>query len=297
MKVTKRIVLGFLSLLLVFSIGSGVAVSARDMDEDIYAITNFSMYEDDSPLQDELARAIWNVQNLVGMAGREWPDGYIENVIETAAAAIEVYETRDASDIELHYQITKLDLAVCQYYENTTLQDELEEELETANELLAKPEISEYTDEYTDTLIDTIGKALEVYKARRPLSHTYIATDEEIENAVKGLKLAVQGAPAEEIAACFSTHDEPTEAEEPTGQTQPDDVTEPTKIDYPTGDVNLNGVLDITDATYIQRYLARLQDLSDISLSLGDVNHDGLTNIVDATIIQRCLAGLETLDE
>ena len=52
------------------------------------------------------------------------------------------------------------------------------------------------------------------------------------------------------------------------------------------GDVNLDGVLDISDATMIQSFLAELTDLNTKQLALADFNNDGDVNINDATDIQ-----------
>lgn len=53
------------------------------------------------------------------------------------------------------------------------------------------------------------------------------------------------------------------------------------------GDANLDGEVDITDATTIQRYDARLIDLFGIALVLADVDRDNEVCIIDATWIQR----------
>lgn len=66
---------------------------------------------------------------------------------------------------------------------------------------------------------------------------------------------------------------------------------EPTTAENITGDVNLNGEVDILDATLIQRYLASLDELSPRQLSLADACGDGEVDILDATRIQRYLAG------
>lgn len=64
---------------------------------------------------------------------------------------------------------------------------------------------------------------------------------------------------------------------------------------FQTGDVNLDGKVDINDATVIQRYIAGHTDLSDSALSLADVNGDGAVMITDATELQKVLVGLVTL--
>ena len=53
------------------------------------------------------------------------------------------------------------------------------------------------------------------------------------------------------------------------------------------GDANLDGEVDITDATTIQRYDVGLISLSDTALRLSDVDDDGFVCIIDATWIQR----------
>ena len=58
------------------------------------------------------------------------------------------------------------------------------------------------------------------------------------------------------------------------------------------GDVNLNGEIDILDATLIQRHLAALELLSDRQEKVADTNHSGEVDILDATLIQRYLASL-----
>lgn len=66
----------------------------------------------------------------------------------------------------------------------------------------------------------------------------------------------------------------------------------PTEGIYVLGDVNLNGKVDIADATYIQRHLARLITLSDEQKRNAKVSGADDIAIVDATIIQRYLAKL-----
>lgn len=53
------------------------------------------------------------------------------------------------------------------------------------------------------------------------------------------------------------------------------------------GDVNLDGVLTIDDATLIQKYLAEFVDFSDEQIELADVNGDGFINIIDVTRLQQ----------
>ena len=59
------------------------------------------------------------------------------------------------------------------------------------------------------------------------------------------------------------------------------------------GDANMDDEVDITDATWVQRYSALMLDEDRISLQSADVDKDGETGIVDATLIQRWDIGIE----
>lgn len=63
--------------------------------------------------------------------------------------------------------------------------------------------------------------------------------------------------------------------------------------EYEIGDVDMNGIVNVSDATLIQYYASSIKDLSDYQLSLADVNGDGVVNVLDATQIQRILVGFE----
>ena len=58
------------------------------------------------------------------------------------------------------------------------------------------------------------------------------------------------------------------------------------------GEVNGDHVIDIMDATEIQRHLARFVELSDLSKELADVDGDSIVAVMDATMIQRKEAGI-----
>ena len=62
--------------------------------------------------------------------------------------------------------------------------------------------------------------------------------------------------------------------------------------EYEIGDVDMNGIVDIRDATLIQHYAVLIKELSDYQLSLADVNGDCVVNVLDATQIQRILVDL-----
>lgn len=56
---------------------------------------------------------------------------------------------------------------------------------------------------------------------------------------------------------------------------------------FTIGDVNLDGSVDILDATEISRFAVSSAALSDVQMKLADFNQDGVVNIVDATEIQK----------
>lgn len=62
---------------------------------------------------------------------------------------------------------------------------------------------------------------------------------------------------------------------------------------YIEGDVNSDGIVNIADSTYIQKYCVKLIDFNQTQMKAADVNKDGLINVTDATIIQKRLVGVE----
>lgn len=67
-------------------------------------------------------------------------------------------------------------------------------------------------------------------------------------------------------------------------------LSEPTEPTDMMGDVNLDGKVNIFDATIIQLYIAEAEKLSPRQLAVADVNRDGKVNIFDATAIQLKIA-------
>lgn len=57
------------------------------------------------------------------------------------------------------------------------------------------------------------------------------------------------------------------------------------------GDVDGNGVLDVSDATTIQKYLAGLIELTDRQRRIADINSNEVIDIFDATAIKYLLVG------
>ena len=63
---------------------------------------------------------------------------------------------------------------------------------------------------------------------------------------------------------------------------------------YIMGDADLNGKINVKDATGIQKYLAKLVDFDEISQALSDVDGNGKCTIKDATCVQKYLAKIKT---
>ena len=57
------------------------------------------------------------------------------------------------------------------------------------------------------------------------------------------------------------------------------------------GDVNLDGHVDVLDASEISKYIVSISTLSDVQRELADYNHDGEINVVDATESQKLVVG------
>lgn len=95
---------------------------------------------------------------------------------------------------------------------------------------------------------------------------------------------------------------EPVSASNPTNTTnmatEPSETTPSTNPDEELllGDVNLDGKVNIKDATALQKHLAKLQTLSEKNLSMSDTNKDSRITISDATTIQKKIAGLINWD-
>jgi hypothetical protein len=56
------------------------------------------------------------------------------------------------------------------------------------------------------------------------------------------------------------------------------------------GDTNLDGKVNIKDATLIQKHAALIEILSGDSLMVSDVDNNGSVNVKDATCIQKYIA-------
>ncbi len=61
---------------------------------------------------------------------------------------------------------------------------------------------------------------------------------------------------------------------------------------YTLGDIDLNGTINIKDATRLQMYVAKYSLLNNAQLSVADVDDDGIISITDATTIQMIVTKL-----
>ncbi|MBQ7810353.1 MAG: leucine-rich repeat protein [Clostridia bacterium] len=62
------------------------------------------------------------------------------------------------------------------------------------------------------------------------------------------------------------------------------------KDEFEMGDVNMDGKLNIKDATLIQKYAAKIVDFDEAQKTLADINKDEKINVKDATYIQKVIA-------
>ncbi len=62
-----------------------------------------------------------------------------------------------------------------------------------------------------------------------------------------------------------------------------------------SGDVNQDGAVDISDATYIQKYIVKMISLTDDQKSLADVDGNGIS-VADAIVIQKYIVEYDVSD-
>ncbi len=85
---------------------------------------------------------------------------------------------------------------------------------------------------------------------------------------------------------------EPTTTPDESQPTDPATSTSPSEpaVEYLYGDADLNGKVNIKDATQIQKYAAKILDLDDVAYIQADVTGDTKVNIKDTTSIQKWIA-------
>lgn len=91
---------------------------------------------------------------------------------------------------------------------------------------------------------------------------------------------------------CNPVDPQPTTAPTPTTPTETTTFGSGEVIEFPLGDGDSNGVVNIKDATLIQKSAAGLVELDARSFVACDVNGDKNVNVIDATIIQKYVAGM-----
>ena len=69
------------------------------------------------------------------------------------------------------------------------------------------------------------------------------------------------------------------------------DVNLVVKITVPY-DVNMDGVINVVDATLVQKYIVGLEEFDDYTFKIADTNGDGTISIIDATNIQKKIVNL-----
>lgn len=80
---------------------------------------------------------------------------------------------------------------------------------------------------------------------------------------------------------------------QPTVPTNPP-ATKPTEPegDYLKGDADLSGKVNVKDATLIQKYIAKVSDMTEQGKINGEVDGNGKLNVKDATMIQKFIANI-----
>ena len=90
----------------------------------------------------------------------------------------------------------------------------------------------------------------------------------------------------------------PAEPSEPTKPTEPSEPTKPTTKpteptgEYLKGDSDCNGKVNVKDATLIQKFIAKMSDLSAQGEENAEVDGNGKINVKDATMIQKFIANI-----
>ncbi len=54
----------------------------------------------------------------------------------------------------------------------------------------------------------------------------------------------------------------------------------------------MDGVINVVDATLVQKYIVGFEEFDDYTLKIADTNGDGTISVVDATNIQKKIVNL-----
>ena len=151
------------------------------------------------------------------------------------------------------------------------------------------PSFGGHTDDDEDKICDNCGNILDGFV--NPDSSYDEATKDEssIDEATKDEATKDEEKPSSDDEEKPSTDDEqkPSTDDEP----KPSDPVVNKGI---LGDVDGNGKVNIKDATMIQKFAAKVIDLTDAEKIRADVNADTKVNVKDATAIQKFVAKIET---
>ncbi len=91
-----------------------------------------------------------------------------------------------------------------------------------------------------------------------------------------------------------TTEPQSTETEPQSTETEPQPTETEPVIEYLYGDADLNGIVNVKDATAVQKYAADLLELEGQAFVQANVSGDKAVNVRDATAIQKYVAGLIT---
>ncbi len=130
---------------------------------------------------------------------------------------------------------------------------------------------------------ESVSEATETTEATKTTETTETAESTET---------TVPTSTAEPVTETTEATEATTKATSTTEASETSAPTETTKPPYELGDVNLDKIVNVKDATELQKHLADLVKLNEVQLSLCDTTRDGLINIKDATMIQKIAAKL-----
>ena len=95
----------------------------------------------------------------------------------------------------------------------------------------------------------------------------------------------------DELPSFGATVDEATKDEATKDEATMDEIGDISQEGFVVGDVNGDGKVSITDATLLQKFLAKVEEIPEGCMKFADVNGDGKVSVADATYIQKKLAG------
>ena len=59
------------------------------------------------------------------------------------------------------------------------------------------------------------------------------------------------------------------------------------------GDVNIDGIITVVDATIVQKYIVNMAHLDNVNQKLADVDVDAVITIKDATAVQKYIVNVD----